>query len=351
MLFYVLYLSLFSILCLMVSYLKRRKIEIEIFNYIPLYIVLFVSVFRFDVGYDYPSYYDSILHPDSLSINRYDYLSTLFAEISICFKSPFLFFFLYAISTYFLIFYACCKCSVSPLFSFYIYFCVYYLDSLGIIRQALAIAIVFYGYDYIRRRLVFKYMILVILASLFHKTALISLFLYPIYRMKFKFLLVIVFFFLAFENNIHNLLIEYEIMKFYFITDMEFAGGNKIMICNIILYLVLLFVSKCNNSYEKTKGLFKLIFLGLLFPFIFGGALGGRLSLYFLIFNILLVPYVLNKSNLYLKTYFVSYFVIYYIVSLYISQFSGRSGLIPYQFIFHVDEAFPVFRWRSPFVF
>lgn len=169
--------------------------------------------------------------------------------------------------------------------------------------------------------------------------------------MKFKFLLVIVFFFLAFENNIHNLLIEYEIMKFYFITDMEFAGGNKIMICNIILYLVLLFVSKCNNSYEKTKGLFKLIFLGLLFPFIFGGALGGRLSLYFLIFNILLVPYVLNKSNLYLKTYFVSYFVIYYIVSLYISQFSGRSGLIPYQFIFHVDEAFPVFRWRSPFVF
>lgn len=351
MLFYVLYLSLFSVLCLVVSYFKRKKIKIELFNYITLCLLLIVSVFRFDVGYDYPSYYYTILHEDYVDINRYDFFSAFFAEISIYFKSPWLFFFLFASITYFLIFYSCYKYSVNPIFSFFIYFCVYYFDSLGIIRQALAVSIILYGFDYIRKRLFLRYLLFVIIASLFHKTAIISLFFYFIYKMNLKLMLVLSLLLLLMLNYIYYFLFENDIMKFYFTAYDNFSGGDKVKIFNIIVYFLLLFISKCNHTYKKAEGLFSLVFLGLVLPFTFGGHLGGRVSAYFLIFNIILIPVVLIKSNIYLKLTFIMLFVVYYIVFLYISQYSGRSGFIPYQFIFYIDGNNPVFRWKSPYVF
>lgn len=60
-------------------------------------------------------------------------------------------------------------------FSVFIYCCTYYFMTFSGIRQWLAIAIVFYASEYLFEKKYIKFAILVLLASLFHNTAIVSL--------------------------------------------------------------------------------------------------------------------------------------------------------------------------------
>lgn len=68
--------------------------------------------------------------------------------------------------------------------SYLIFICVYFTFFLTGLRQSLAIAILSLSFEYIKERKPIKFLLVVLFASLFHKTALIFLIAYPMFTTK-----------------------------------------------------------------------------------------------------------------------------------------------------------------------
>lgn len=64
-----------------------------------------------------------------------------------------------------------------------IYYLCFYSFSLNLLRQSIAMSIIFWGYNYIVERKPIKFCVSVVIAAGFHLTAAIMLLLYPIHRM------------------------------------------------------------------------------------------------------------------------------------------------------------------------
>jgi len=62
-----------------------------------------------------------------------------------------------------------------------VYYLMLFPYSLNLMRQCIAIAIIFWGFKYVQERQLRKYLILVFVATMFHTTAVIGLLIYPIY--------------------------------------------------------------------------------------------------------------------------------------------------------------------------
>lgn len=69
---------------------------------------------------------------------------------------------------------------ISPSFALFIYLTTFYLRTFNIFRQAIAIAIVFWGIRFIRERKLIPYCICVVAAAFFHDSAIASIVLYPL---------------------------------------------------------------------------------------------------------------------------------------------------------------------------
>lgn len=173
---------LFSIIAISVYLLERRynKILLMIFS---LWLILFAGV-RDNVGIDFNVYKDHyLMFPDieALNIRRFEIgfesLISLLKMIGLDYQAMF---FVVAFITIYLFakFYA--LYSKSPILSLILFFLVplYYLTSLNTIRQFLAVAIFAISIKYILSRSIIKYITLILIATLFHRTA---LFMIPVY--------------------------------------------------------------------------------------------------------------------------------------------------------------------------
>ena len=141
-------------------------------------ILVFVSGFRFYVGTDFGFYYlhvytlqdlwDSIIHLDEPGI----VLLSLIGNVIINSNQTLIF--ICALVTICLIVYTIYK--RSPMFTLsmllFLFLSVWH-GSFNAVRQYLAVAIIFAGYNYIIQRKLIKYLIIIFIAFLFHKTALI----------------------------------------------------------------------------------------------------------------------------------------------------------------------------------
>lgn len=138
-------------------------------------------------------YYSSLTKAEALFAKLvwpYDFEIGYFLLTKICAwlgtdKTVFLF--LIAIITYVPIFTAMYKYSSDPYISILTYFAVGLFGySLGIFRQMIAVSIVLCGIKFIENRKFWKYLLLVLFAMTFHKTALLALVLYFLYPIKWR---------------------------------------------------------------------------------------------------------------------------------------------------------------------
>ena len=172
-------------------------------------ILLIIAVIRFDVGWDYRSYYTILDEKILAGYIRFEPLCLLLSLIAMHFEMPELFFILSSIIIYTTTFIAFKKFSVSPSLSLIVYLGLFYLISLSIIRQALAISICLYAYKYVISRNFRKFILCIIIATLFHYSAIISLIIYPIFH-KYKIKTVIIFLIIAiFSRNIFFFILGY----------------------------------------------------------------------------------------------------------------------------------------------
>lgn len=304
---------------------------------IAFLLIVVIALLRFDVGWDYVNYYRAVINND---IKRFEPLSQLFLYIAIQLGLPHLVFLLFGIPTYILIYSTIRKYSSNIGFSILLYFSFFYLESLGFIRQSLAVAICFWAIKYIFSRRFFPFLICVVIATSFHYSAIIVLFAYFMYQAKLQYLICILPALFIVRVLAFRLLVSIGVYTTYLEELFVMGGGALIRFFYIILFFSLLVVRGKKIGVKDNFFLF-MIGLALSFPFLFGSHLGVRLSSYFFMYYILLIPDFVFKIKL--KLIYVTIAILFLTMTLYLTtQDPIKSQYVPYQFIFEIDE--PIFR-------
>ncbi len=215
---------------------------------------------------------------------------------------PYVFFSMYIIE----------KKSPNPLLSVIIYVSLYYMYATFLLRQVFAVGIILFSLQYIEKKDFKRFLITVLIASLFHVTALIFLLVYP-FALKNKY---------GIKNYIYILIafiisISLKKIILFILPIIDFTGriktgfiyssyssDGKISMFGLLILIVILLFS--NHYYQKMKEndkkntdiLFNISTLGAVF-FALSKILTEfyRVSIYFSIVNILLLPMALNKEN------------------------------------------------------
>ena len=153
------------------------------------------------------------------------------------------------------------KNSDSPLLSILVYFAFgnFFMTFSGL-RQSISMSLCFAAYEFIKRRKLIKFVLLILFSALFHKSALICLILYPVYHIKLSrkympllFVAIIVIFLL--RNQI-----------FIFLSKLYYGEAKPISNTGaytmFFMYLILLMISFINKDPDKDYiGLRNILFM------------------------------------------------------------------------------------------
>ena len=168
MTFYLLYYVIIAFV-LTIGYIFKNKI----FTYLSLLIIVLISGFRYEVGYDYTNYVSFFLGYDL------EYLEPLFVFILILLKNiwddPQIMFFTFSLATILITYKAIKKLGSSERMGIMIYLLIpgLYLNSFSIVRQSIAISLFFLGIFYLYENKKIKYFTIGIIAILLHFSAII----------------------------------------------------------------------------------------------------------------------------------------------------------------------------------
>ena len=181
---------------------------------------------------------------------------------------------------------------------------------------------------------------------MFHTTSLVMLpayFLYHYCSWKFT-LLSLVGFTFCFPYFL-SLLIDND-MYTYYIKNMDiYGGGTLIRFFYMILYCILLILSYKYHMQKETKPIFIALIPAFFFPFLLGGHFGGRLSSYYYLFFIFLIPQIISRCAPKLKMAFMLMLCVFFFAVLRVSQSAGdKSPYTPYKTIFFVFLDHPKFK-------
>lgn len=221
------------------------------------------------------------------------------------------------------------KNSVNKVLSVYLFITLYYyFISFNAIRQYLAIGLIIFAYQYVKKREFFRFFIFVLLATTFHQLAIIFLPIYFFYGMKlnnkkvffivFSFTLVLIGFD-AILNFVFLLFPQYE---YYKGTDYLEGGGMLTSLISGSILFFGFFVRATNKLDEEYDFLLLIILFSFLTSLIsMKVILFNRFNYYFEIFNILFIPKAvsLEKNQKVRLVYYIlicSITLIYYVVRL-----------------------------------
>ena len=329
----------------MADYNWPHKWQKQLLLILPCVILFFIAIFRFDVGYDYPTYYRSTTIAYANELDRFEPLSRFFIQIAAYFNCPWLIFVLFGIPTYLFAFIAC-KRSYNFQLAFWTYVFLFLLSSFGAIRQAAAISTLMFAVYYIKEKRLFTYLILCIIASLFHISALVMLPVYFIYHyISWKLVLLSMIAMTAFFPIVFTILLDNDIYTYYLKSTVTHEGGSLMRYFYIGLYLLLVSIAYKEHLLKETKQSFVALMPALFFPFLFGGHLGGRLSWNLYPFYIYIIPQVISSCGKKMKMAFMLMLCAIFFMFLYVSIVAAdKPAYTPYKTIFDVDLKHPKFK-------
>lgn len=338
------------------GFTKTNKIFFLII--VGVVLILVQGLRRYDVGSDTLNYvyiyknannmsYDQILNTETFVEKGYLIYNKFLGSISP--NNPQLMIFINAILINVPILIFIYKNAKYMVFSTLLYVIMYfYIDSFAIMRQFIAIGIILLGFEFLKRNNLILFVLFVLFASLFHSSAIIMLLLPVLYYLKptFKVSLFISIaavlvcgILLISPNLIYSIAGRY---TSYLGTDWGASadiGGIYIKyISEIILAFVGIYLLSSNKiKFEGNDR--QMLFLSSSLS-IFSGVTGllrtivsviYRLSYYFSLFELLLIPlivYYLFKEKTLTKVIVASLFGIYYIYLLSVNF----AGVVPFHF-------------------
>lgn len=223
-------------------------------------------------------------------------------------------------------------------------------DSMNILRQYLAISCIIYSYKYLRKKRIFLFVLWVLVASLFHKSAIVFLLAWFANNVKITktiiFIWVISLFLgLVIPQYIIPLLFNYGILPGYYKSSEYFSEGKIAPFLMLLISMLICLFALLYKSYRypnKKDGIFDnknmLIFQMLattFFVFNLQFAILIRCAAYFHSFSIILLPNTLkcikNKGSFkFLFGIILLFFILYFIII--VTYRSDWNRVYPYSF-------------------
>jgi hypothetical protein len=307
---------------------KSSRMYSVISLFFTLIIFVLIAGLRNNVGADWVSYidfYHNVEEAERVEIG-YRLLNNYFSGLSVSYTI-----FLLSINLFALIlmFYFIKNNTKLMLLASLLFFCDLYLYyNLSGIRQAIAISITCYSITYVINRQFFKFILAVLLASFFHASALVFIFIYylPVGMPSFKFIFVVIILFIIgfiFQENISEIITLYNIKDAtFYVKNQENIISFKDYIVGIVkrsILVLVLFLYGRPFFINKNNWLFTNIYLFGLIIYIctynISPDIGVRLSSYFTIFEIIIVGRLICSIRILSNRVFI--FSIYICVALF----------------------------------
>jgi len=168
------------------------------------------------------------------------------------------------------------------------------------LRQSIAIAIVFLSFEYIKKRKLVIFLLMVLLASSFHTSALVFLPAYPLYFLRLRkkhYLIVLILFIVAF-------LVRKTILKSLLLLTFDKYDNPELMVTSdsytmlVIMFFVYTVAVFVKNNYKDSLSFNALSNFILMAAFIQIAAIESQVAMragyYYFIFITLLLPEIIN---------------------------------------------------------
>lgn len=264
----------------------------------------------------------------------YSLYSQMFAKLNISEQG---YLFVVAITIILPIAYMWIKNSKMPTLSILLYIGLgFFAFSFSGLRQAIAIGITCYSFKYIQEKDMTKFLVCIALASSFHITALIFIFAYPLYNIRFEkkqYIYIIPLFLFVFIFREQIFLLIYRLVKGTE-GEIEKTGAfNMLIVMTTVLIFSYIFGSKDKKDLKLNA--YRNYLLVAIFIQIFASLSNNimRLGYYYYIFITLLIPHVISRQkNQKIKILSYIALVILLVAFFEMQTGGGYLGVSPYHF-------------------
>ena len=326
--------------------LNTGKLNKYKFMYFCSFVVLFVfSAIRYDVGFDYSYTYTKFYNQLILGYNvtHFEPLFLLLNKFVYCvFDNVDFVFIISSFITVGLMFKTIKKqSSIIPLSVFLLIGSRFYFYSFTQVRQYIAIAIFIYSLQFIIEGKFFKYIIYILIASMFHKLALVYIPLYfvrniRLTKKKYLLLLISTFFLGVLITPVYTFLAS----NFYSSYDFVATNSDSVSSVFIILavfnaFLIYLYFDKLKNNEYNNLYIFMHVVLIFIICSTYNITDSYRLVALFSYHTIFLIPNIIktinNKNSFYI---IITLLIVLYGAST-ISYIKSDETMLPYKTIFN----------------
>lgn len=333
MIFYILILILF----MSCSIFFTSNKYLNIFLYILLFLI---SAIRFDVGYDYISYY--YLAKTLNGSKRIEFMYKIFLELSHFIKYPQMIFIITSFLSI-MVLYISLKNYKERNLILMTFVGLFYLDTLSAQRYMLAYIIVFSGFKYIVNRNLRKYLIVILIAVLFHKMAIIGMIFYFFYqKISLKKIILLFFLITIFGNLVIEIVKKIGFYDHYF--EIANSGGNKILIFYLILGMLLLILRnkliKLNfkNNLIINIYIYSLALNIVFLPFSSIGSRLGELGYMYILYMITDIVRIFKNKNL-IRIFITFTAGVIFVIYIYLGEINkNKKVYTPYKIFFLIDK-------------
>lgn len=341
---------IYVIMILSTVWIARSENRNAIGNAVPyrwitaLIPMVLVACFRYGIGTDYrnyASYFRSVAAGGRWNMELLFYLTSagcmkLFQDVRFAFA-------FYSILIIFLIGKTVHDYSMNCTESLFIFITLgYYFASLNIVRQYVSVALVFFSTRYIWEKRYFMYIIFILIATLFHQSAVFAL-LIPVlcnHRLSSKEYAVISgvgLLLLLFPTSVNNVLVTLIPSRYrhYVLNESSLVSMQEV-ICYIVLMGALFIMGLRLRKYLDNiqfDFLYNCIFYTLLIYSVWNSIPNvNRIGIYFEIYTILYIPMIieLNQGSSRVSNKYIinaASFAFF----LFMIGYIGRFGVIPYR--------------------
>jgi hypothetical protein len=340
--------------------------KFAIISLVSIFIFSLVIGLRYYVGGDYVGYlddYNSFNIANSFKDSRYElgYYSLMYLLKFLSLSYPFLFLTVSFLQILFVYKWAKNYKYLLPWIVFFYFTTLYLFESMNVMRQALAFSILLFSTIYIQKTQLIRFILLVLLAASFHKSALsFVIFYFLINRewIKNKYIQLGLLFIslissqFLFETffqkiDVFATLLDYDsysqMSSDLFLADDNDSLGFGLFFLVSIDSIIILYSDRLQKTFKNEKFYiyYNLFFIGALLSATFSNSNSialGRLMFYFVSFRIVILSFLsfyLFKINRSLTNNIVGILIIVTYLFWFISAISkGAAWSVPFQFIF-----------------
>lgn len=220
-----------------------------------------------------------------------------------------------------------------------------YFYSMNMIRQSIAISIIFFAVAFLKENKKIKYIVVCMLASTIHVSALLMIPLVFINNLdlrnktKICILMLIMFMNPIIKNLLNSIIMETKYAWYYSSIYTNDSVSTIVIILNIVVFILDLLYSNENSANKEYKLYSNINFFGLILLIVANSIpLLNRLIRYFSIFQILFVPMIIKseKNGKYRFLLKMFIFNLFFITMYYQIFMLGGEEVVPYVSIFSV---------------